>query len=302
MKRSNSGGILPGTRTMAEAVSKNSRVIVDRIIRNALEEDIGTGDITTGALIPEGRISNAVLIAKEDCVLAGLPFAERTFELVDNDLKFRAIKKDGARVRAGAEIARVKGSTRSLLTAERTALNIIQRLSGIATLTAEYVSSVRGLGPAITDTRKTAPGLRFFDKYAVRTGGGTNHRFGLFDGILIKDNHIAAAGGIGKAVKRARAGGHHLLKIEVEVKDLKEAGQAVSAGADIIMLDNMHPDTIRKAVKIIRDKAPSVTIEASGNVSLRNVRDIAETGIDMISVGALTHSAPAADISLKFES
>lgn len=287
---------------MAETVSKSSRGIVDRMIRNALDEDVGSGDITTAALIPQGHVSSASLIAKEDFTLAGLPFAKRTFELVDANLKFRALKKEGSRVKAGAVIAKIKGSTRSLLTAERTALNILQRLSGIATLTADYVKAVKGLRTVIADTRKTAPGLRFFDKYAVKTGGGTNHRFGLFDGVLIKDNHIAAAGSIAKAVRLARGKAHHLLKIEVEVKDLKEVRQAVSAGAEIIMLDNMQPDRISKAVQIIRAKAPSIIIEASGNVSLKNVRDIAGTGVDLISVGALTHSAPAADISLKFES
>jgi len=287
---------------MADTVSKSNWVIIDRIITNALEEDIGSGDITTTALIPEDHVSSASLIAKENFILAGLPFAKRTFELVDSNLKFRALKKEGGLVKAGTVAATIKGSTRSLLTAERTALNILQRLSGIATLTNEYVKAVKGLGTGIVDTRKTAPGLRFFDKYAVKTGKGTNHRYGLFDGVLIKDNHIAAAGGIAKAVKLAHSKAHHLLKIEVEVKDLKEVREAVSAGADIIMLDNMQPDMIKEAVDIIRKKAPSITIEASGNVSLKNVRRIAETGVDLISIGALTHSAPATDISLKFKS
>jgi nicotinate-nucleotide pyrophosphorylase (carboxylating) len=287
---------------MADTVSKSSWVIIDRIIKNALEEDIGSGDITTAALIPEDSVSSASLAAKSSFVLAGLPFAKRTFELVDRRLKFRVLKKDGSHVKAGMVVATIKGSTSSLLTAERTALNILQRLSGIATLTNEYLKAVKGLRTGIADTRKTAPGLRFFDKYAVKTGKGTNHRFGLFDGVLIKDNHIATAGGVARAVKLARGKAHHLLKIEVEVKNLKEVREAVSAGADIIMLDNMQPDRIKKAVDIIRRNAPSITIEASGNVSLENVRKIAETGVDLISIGALTHSAPAADISLKFKS
>jgi len=287
---------------MADTVSKSSWVIIDRIIKNALEEDIGSGDLTTSALIPEGSVSSASLTAKSGFVLAGLPFAKRTFELVDRSLKFRALIKDGSHVKAGTVVATIKGSTSSLLTAERTALNILQRLSGIATLTNEYVKTVKGLRTGIADTRKTAPGLRFFDKYAVKTGKGTNHRFGLFDGVLIKDNHIAAAGGVAKAVKLARGKAHHLLKIEIEVKNLKEVREAVSAGADIIMLDNMQPDRTKKAVDIIRKNAPSITIEASGNVSLENVRKIAETGVDLISIGALTHSAQAADISLKFKS
>jgi nicotinate-nucleotide pyrophosphorylase (carboxylating) len=286
---------------MADTLSKSDGVIIDRTIKAALEEDIGSGDITTISLIPKKHASSASLIAKSDVVLSGLTFAERTFTLLDRNLKFRTIKKDGSRVSSGTVVAKIKGSTRSILTAERTALNILQRLSGIATLTDEYVNAVKGLETAIVDTRKTAPGLRYFDKYAVKTGGGTNHRFGLFDGVLIKDNHLSAAGGVAKAVKLARGRAHHLLKIEVEVKNLKEVREAVLAGADIIMLDNMQPDRVKKAVKIIREKDPSITIEASGNVSLKNVRRIAQTGVDMISIGALTHSAPAADISLKFK-
>ncbi len=287
---------------MANTVSKSGWVIIDRIIQNALEEDIGSGDITTSSLIPEGSVSSASLTAKSGFILAGIPFAKRTFELVDRSLKFRALIKDGSRVKAGTVLATIKGSTSSLLTAERTALNILQRLSGIATLTNEYVMAVKGLNSRIADTRKTAPGLRLFDKYAVKTGNGTNHRFGLFDGVLIKDNHISAAGGVAKAVKLARGKAHHLLKIEVEVKNLKEVREAVLAGADIIMLDNMQPDRIKRSVDTIRKSTASIIIEASGNVSLKNVRTIAETGVDLISIGALTHSAPAADISMKFKS
>ncbi len=287
---------------MANTVSKSGWVIIDRIIQNALEEDIGSGDITTSSLIPEGSVSSASLTAKSGFILAGIPFAKRTFELVDRSLKFRALIKDGSRVKAGTVLATIKGSTSSLLTAERTALNILQRLSGIATLTNEYVTAVKGLNSRIADTRKTAPGLRLFDKYAVKTGNGTNHRFGLFDGVLIKDNHISAAGGVAKAVKLARGKAHHLLKIEVEVKNLKEVREAVLAGADIIMLDNMQPDRIKRSVDTIRKSTASIIIEASGNVSLKNVRTIAETGVDLISIGALTHSAPAADISMKFKS
>ena len=287
---------------MTNTVSKSNWVIIDRIIENALEEDIGSGDITTSSLIPEDSVSSASLTAKSAFILAGLPFAKRTFELVDRNLKFRALIKDGSPVKAGTVLATIKGSTSSLLTAERTALNILQRLSGIATLTNEYVKAVKGLNSRIADTRKTAPGLRFLDKYAVKTGKGTNHRFGLFDGVLIKDNHIAAAGSITKAVKLARGKAHHLLKIEVETKNLKEVREAVLAGADIIMLDNMQPDRIKRSVDTIRKSTSSITIEASGNVSLQNVRTIAETGVDLISIGALTHSAPAADISMKFKS
>jgi len=272
---------------------------IDDVLLNALKEDLGSGDVTTASLIPEDSVSEALLIAKGDLVLAGLPFAERVFQLVDNSLKFRALKKEGARVGKGSIVAGIKGKTTSILIAERTALNILQRMSGIATLTSDYVKAVKGLNVKITDTRKTAPGLRFFDKYAVRTGGGQSHRYGLYDGVLIKDNHIAAAGGVGKAVKLARSRVHHLLKIEVEVRNITEVKEALSAGADIIMLDNMNIDVTKRATDLIRQKDPGVLIEASGNMKLENIREVAETGVDLISVGALTHSAPAADLSLK---
>jgi nicotinate-nucleotide pyrophosphorylase (carboxylating) len=280
----------------------HNSIFIDRILLNALREDIGNGDVTTSALIPSKQVSRAVIIAKGDFIVAGLPFAERIFQLLDKNVKFRALKKEGGRVKAKDIIARVTAHTASLLMAERTALNLLQRLCGIATLTGKYVQSVKGLKVKITDTRKTAPGLRYFDKYAVRTGGGYNHRYGLFDGVLIKDNHIAAAGGVGKAVKAARLHAHHIMKIEVEVKDIAQVKEALSAGADIIMLDNMGIGQMKKAVDIIRKKNPGTIIEASGNVALENVRSIAETGVDLISAGALTHSAPAADISLKIVS
>lgn len=275
---------------------------IDKTLINALKEDLGSGDVTTAALIPIDHVSEALLIAKGDIVLAGLPVAERVFQLVDNSLKFRALKKEGSLVRKGSIIARIKGKTASLLIAERTALNILQRMSGIATLTNEYIKAVRGVKVDITDTRKTAPGLRFFDKYAVSMGGGRNHRYGLYDGVLIKDNHIAAAGGVGKAVKMARLKAHHLLKIEVEVRNIAEVSEALSAGADVIMLDNMDVKLMKKAVGIIRLKNPDALIEASGNMNLGNIREVAETGVDLISVGALTHSAPAADLSLQIRS
>jgi nicotinate-nucleotide pyrophosphorylase (carboxylating) len=271
---------------------------IDKILLNALHEDIGNGDITTSAIIPEGHISTAEMIAKEALVLAGLPFAERTFQLIDGSVKFRSLKKDGSRVKARTVVAKISGRTASLLKAERVALNVLQRCSGIATLTNKYVGQIKGTQVKITDTRKTAPGLRLFDKYAVRTGGGHNHRYGLFDGVLIKDNHIVAAGGVGKAVRLARSKAQHLLKVEVEVKNIREVKEALSAGADVIMLDNMNVDMMKKAVNIIRRKSTEVSIEASGNVTLENVRSIAETGVDIISVGSLTHSAPAADISM----
>jgi len=270
----------------------------DKILLNALHEDIGNGDITTSSLIAEKHVSKAEIIAKSDFMLAGIPFVERTFQLIDKNIKFIIFKKDGSHVKTRDVIAKITGNTRNILMAERTALNLLQRLSGTATLTDRYVQRVKGLKVKIADTRKTAPGLRIFDKYAVRTGGGHNHRYGLFDGVLIKDNHIAAAGGVGKAVKLAGSKVHHLLKIEVEVKNIPEVKEALSAGADVIMLDNMPVKEMKKAVSIIRPKGPDVLIEASGNITLENVRSIAETGVDLISVGALTHSAPAADISM----
>jgi nicotinate-nucleotide pyrophosphorylase (carboxylating) len=275
---------------------------IDEALINALKEDVGSGDVTTSSLIPEASVSEALLIAKGDLVLAGLPFAKRVFQLVDDRLEFRALKREGTRVRKGSIVAEIKGKTAGILIAERTALNILQRMSGIATLTSDYVQAVKGSNVKIADTRKTAPGLRYFDKYAVGMGGGQSHRYGLYDGVLIKDNHIAAAGGVGKAVRLARSRAHHLLKIEVEVKNIPEVKEALSAGADVIMLDNMNIDMMKKAAVLIRRKNPAVLIEASGNMNLENIREVAETGVDLISVGALTHSAPAADLSLKIRS
>ncbi|MBI4682508.1 MAG: carboxylating nicotinate-nucleotide diphosphorylase [Nitrospirae bacterium] len=279
----------------------NINTHIDEVLLNALKEDLGNGDVTTSSLIRIEDVSEAILIAKGDLVLAGVPFAERVFQLVDSSLKFITLKREGSGVRAGSVIARIKGKTRSLLIAERTALNILQRMSGIATLTCNYVKAVKGFKVKIADTRKTAPGLRFFDKYAVSAGGGHNHRYGLYDGVLIKDNHIAAVGGIDKAVRLARSGVHHLLKVEVEVGNISEVNEALKAGADSIMLDNMSSENMKKAVNVIRTHDPDVIIEASGNITLENIREIAGTGVDIISVGALTHSAHAADLSLEFK-
>lgn len=274
--------------------------VTDRLILNALEEDAGHGDITALSMIREGHTSKASLVAKEGFVLAGIGYTERIFYLVDTKIKFKALKKDGKAVKKGDVIATVSGNTRALLKAERTALNLLQRLSGIATLTDKFVTAVKGLRVKITDTRKTTPGLRVFEKYAVKIGGGTNHRFGLFDGVLIKDNHIEAVGSIGKAVKLARQNAHHLMKIEVETGTLKQVKDALKSGADVIMLDNMSLENIKKALKTIRNFNSSVIIEASGNMTLENIRKTAETGVDLISIGALTHSASAADISMQF--
>lgn len=271
---------------------------VESFLLNALSEDIGSGDITSCAIVPEAHRSEAVIIAEENFILAGIHFAEKIFRLVNPELKFTASVKDGRSVKKGAVIARISGSTRGLLTGERTALNIVQRLSGIATLTRKFVTFVKGTSVKITDTRKTTPGFRFFEKYAVRAGGGTNHRFGLFDGILIKDNHIRAAGNIRNAVKLARENSQHMLKIEVEAGSMKEVRESLSSCVDVIMLDNMTLRDIRKAVEIIFGKSPRPLIEVSGGITLDNVRKIAELGVDLISIGALTHSSAAADISM----
>jgi nicotinate-nucleotide pyrophosphorylase (carboxylating) len=266
------------------------------LIANALAEDLGPGDVTSEATIPAEISSTAVILAKQHLVLAGLDVAREVFHRLDPAIAFTLYAKDGDVLHSGTEIATLSGNTRALLAGERVALNLLQHLSGIATLTSKYVEKVKGLKAVVLDTRKTLPGLRRLEKYAVRVGGGRNHRFGLFDGILIKDNHIAASGGIIKAVERARKKAHHLLRIEVETKTLDEVVEALAAGADVVMLDNMPVDLMREAVKLVAGRA---LVEASGNVTLETVRLIAETGVDFISSGSLTHSAPAADISMK---
>jgi len=268
---------------------------VIQLIQHAIEEDLGHGDITSDLLIPEESAARALYVAKGNFVVAGFPFAREVFNLLDPGTVFKTYFAEGAKVRKGDVLGEVSGKTMVLFAGERVSLNILQLLSGIATLTSNFVDAVRGTGANIVDTRKTTPCLRFMEKYAVRMGGGANHRFGLFDGILIKDNHIEAVGSITKAVSLAKKG-HHLSKIEVEVENLKDLREALDANADVIMLDNMSVRDMHKAVKIVQKQA---ILEASGNVSLSNVREIAETGVDLISVGALTHSAPAADISLK---
>jgi len=268
---------------------------VIQLLKNAIEEDIGYGDITTSLLIPEESESRALYVAKANFVVAGFPFAREVFNILDPDTVFKIFFAEGAKVRKGDILGEVSGKTKTLLAGERVSLNILQRLSGIATLTSFFVDAVMGTDAKIIDTRKTTPCLRFMEKYSVRTGGGVNHRFGLFDAILIKDNHIEAVGSITKAVELAKAG-YHLAKIEVEVENLNDLQEAVEAGADVIMLDNMSINDMKEAVNIVQKRIP---LEASGNVSLQNVREIAETGVDLISVGALTHSAVAADISLK---
>lgn len=271
---------------------------IDKIVENALLEDIHTGDITTLAVMPGKRMMRAVLKAKEPMVLAGIDVASRVFSLLDAGVCWNASFSDGDRLDSGTIIAELRGDAASLLQGERVALNLLQRMCGIATLTSRFVETVKGTKARIVDTRKTTPGLRVLEKYAVRVGGGINHRTGLYDGVLIKENHIAAAGGISAAVNRTRSYIPHTMKIEVETETLAEVAEALACGADIIMLDNMDLDTMRQAVATIAGKA---LVEASGGVNLKTVRAIAETGVDIISVGALTHSARAMDISMLME-
>ena len=268
---------------------------IDSIIRNALAEDIHTGDITSLALQLGIRPISGFLKAKEEMIVCGVDVARQALSAVDDSLGFEAIISDGSKAGAGDIIARFSGDATLLLQGERVALNLMQRMSGIATLTSRFVQAVKGTRARIVDTRKTTPGLRVLEKYAVRVGGGINHRTGLYDGVLIKENHIAAAGGISEAIKRVRNYIPHTLKIEIETETLSEVKEALQAGADIIMLDNMSCEMMREAVAMIDGKALT---EASGGVNLSTVRGIAETGVDIISVGALTHSAPAMDISM----
>ena len=269
---------------------------VNELIELALKEDIGCGDITTDAIVSPVLDGIGDVIAKENFILAGLDVARQVFDHLDHHLIFSSGYKDGDLVKNDLIVFSVRGKLASILKGERTALNFIQRLSGIATLTCSYVECLKGVNVRIVDTRKTTPGWRTLEKYAVKIGGGSNHRMGLYDGVLIKDNHIAACGGIKKAVNTARKRIHHLVKIEVEVTNMTELDEALSAGADVIMLDNMTPDQIRKAVKKINSKA---LVEVSGGVNLENLALLAESGVDLISVGALTHSAKSVDMSMK---
>ncbi len=270
---------------------------IERIVRTALAEDIGLCDVTTEVTIERDSTVRAELVAKEDFTLAGIDVAEVAFHMLDHDVRFEKIFVDGQSVRKGEVIAWLKGKASILLQGERVALNLLQRMSGIASLTAQYVAEVKGTSAKIVDTRKTVPGLRALDKYSVRMGGGRNHRIGLFDGVLIKENHITAAGGISAAIGSAKEKLPHTLKIEVETQTMAEVEEALQAGADIIMLDNMSLAEMSQGVELIAGRA---LVEASGGVSLERVRDIADTGVDIISVGALTHSVSAADISMLF--
>jgi nicotinate-nucleotide pyrophosphorylase (carboxylating) len=271
--------------------------LFDPIINMSLEEDAPFGDITTNGTVPADTRVSGKFIAKDDGVLCGIDIAQRTFELVGGDFELTKHFSDGDTIKKGDVIAEIRGNARTILTGERTALNLMQRASGIATATAQAVKAIAGTNAHIADTRKTMPGLRLLDKYAVRVGGGVNHRFNLSDGVLIKDNHIAAAGSIKKAVQAAKKHCPHTLKIEVEVETFEQIYEALEAKADIIMLDNMSYADMAEAVKIIDSRA---LIEASGNMGEKDLFAVAKTGVDLISIGSLTHSVKALDISLKF--
>ncbi len=269
---------------------------IKKIIEAALAEDIGTGDITTTAIVSRDKTGYAQAIAKDDFIVAGSDIFKETFLLLDDKIQVNIFISDGESAKKGSIIAEISGSLFYILQAERVALNLFQRMCGIATLTAKYVEAVRGSKTKILDTRKTMPGLRVLDKMAVSIGGGFNHRMGLYDGVLIKDNHIAAAGSIAAAVEMQRSRLPHTLKIEVETKNIAEVAEALECGVDVIMLDNMTPDEMKNAVAFVARRS---LLEASGNVNLQNIAEIAATGVDLISIGELTHSVRAADISLK---
>ncbi|HEX8190036.1 MAG TPA: carboxylating nicotinate-nucleotide diphosphorylase [Pyrinomonadaceae bacterium] len=266
-----------------------------------LNEDIGRGDITTQSTVMRSQSAKGRFIAKEVMVVCGLEAAEAVFSTLDSQQQIEAFVADGDEVEAGKVIARTTGFADVLLAGERLALNLMQRLSGIATLTRRYVQAVEGTGAVIVDTRKTTPGLRMLEKYAVTTGGGRNHRFGLDDGVLIKDNHVALAGGVATAVGRARKAVGHLHKIEVEVSRERDLRDAVEAGADILLIDNQTPEETRRLVEVARSLKPGILLESSGGITLENVRAYAEAGVDLVSVGALTHSARAVDVSFKIQ-
>ncbi|HVB99301.1 MAG TPA: carboxylating nicotinate-nucleotide diphosphorylase [Candidatus Dormibacteraeota bacterium] len=272
------------------------------LVRAALDEDVGAGDVTTAATVAEGARARARLIARQDLILAGLPVFERVFRQLDPAFAITPHFGDGSRVPSGATVADIEGRARAILTGERTALNFLARLSGIATLAGRYAAELAQTATRLRDTRKTTPLHRRLEKYAVRTGGGTNHRFGLFDAVLIKENHIAAAGGVAQAVGLAReATRERGLEIEVEVRNSRELREALKAGADEVLLDNLKPAAAARMVALVRRERPECRVELSGGMTLRNLRSYARAGADFISVGALTHSAPAADFSLLVE-
>lgn len=275
-----------------------NRLKVLKIIDNGLAEDIGTGDITTELLFDNSKKAQAVMIAKGKGVIAGLDVASLVFKRVDSKLKFEKLVQDGKKVEAGTEIVKLSGLAASILMGERLALNFLQRMSGIATKTNYYSELIKNYDVKVVDTRKTTPGLRILEKYAVKAGGGFNHRYGLYDAVMIKDNHIKASGGIKKAIKKVKKNLSHTMKVEVEVESLEEVKEALEVKADIIMLDNMSNDEMKEAVKMIAGMA---IVEASGGITDRNIIEVAKSGVDVISLGTLTHTIRSLDISLNFE-
>ncbi|WP_343313608.1 carboxylating nicotinate-nucleotide diphosphorylase [Brucella sp. BE17] len=276
-----------------------SPLVIEPLVRATILEDLGlAGDITSHAVVPEGHRSAMLFTLREPGVVAGLDVAESAFRQVDPDLRFERVARDGAMLEAGAVIARVAGASRSILAGERTALNFLGLLSGVATATAGLVEAVKGTKASIVCTRKTVPGLRALQKYAVRAGGGMNHRFALYDAVLIKDNHIAVAGSVRKAITQAKTNAGHMVKIEVEVDTFEQLREALEVGVDVVLLDNMSPERLREAVAIIDGRAIA---EASGGITPQTVAEVAKSGVDLISVGWITHSAPNLDIGLDFE-
>jgi len=274
-------------------------IAIDRLIKEALLEDMPYGDITTDLLIPDTNVSDAILKAKEDGILCGIDIGMRVFFLLDENIRFEKLKKDGDRIKKGEIIARIQGNSRAILKGERLALNLIQRMSGIATVTSKYAEKIKNYKAVVTETRKTMPLLRMLDKYAVFIGGGKNHRYSLSDAILIKDNHLKVVGSIKEAIASVKKNIPHTMKVEVEVRNMDEFKEALGAGADIIMLDHFTIDQMKKAVILAEGRT---LIEASGNITFENIEDIAKTGVDIISIGAITHSAKSLDINLDFVS
>lgn len=278
-----------------------SREELDQRLLEFLAEDVGSSDVTTDAIVPPDAVATAEIVAKSECVVSGLPVSRRVFELLDPDLSWEERTAAGSKVPPGTTLARLSGKARAILTAERVALNLLQRMCGIATATRRYVEAVAGTGCRILDTRKTPPGLRAFDRAAVRDGGGVNHRFGLFDQVLIKDNHRVLAGGVSAALETVRRYAPETMTVEVEVESEDDLRQAVAGGADVVLIDNQTPETVSRWSRIARTATPPPRIEASGKVDLGTVRDYALAGADSISIGRLTHSVEAADISLEIE-
>ncbi len=271
-------------------------ILINKIIEQALLEDIGTGDITSESIVPSDLKAKGIIKTSEEGIVAGLNITSLVFKKLDSEIIFQEKIKDGTKVTRGKVLAEITGSARTILKGERVALNFLQRMSGIATITSKFCQEIEGFPVRIVDTRKTTPGLRILEKYAVSMGGGHNHRFGLYDAVLIKDNHIAVAGGIRPAVDSVRKQISHTVKIEIEVENLSQLQDALRVKADIIMLDNMDLDTMEEAVKIAKGRA---LIEASGGITLEKVRKIAQTGVDLISIGSLTHSVKSLDISME---